>query len=65
MLRLYVLFLVIFILSLLLLFILTLFQELDVRVVRDTIIYRLEDELRSLMENLLPKERVTTKEVRD
>jgi hypothetical protein len=38
-------------------------KELDVRIVRDTVIYRLEDELRALIESLLPKERVLTREV--
>ena len=40
-------------------------KELDVRIVRDTVIYRLEDELRALIESLLPKERVLTREVRE
>ena len=37
-------------------------KELDVRIVRDTVIYRLEDELKSTMENLMPKDKTLTRE---
>jgi translation initiation factor IF-2 len=37
-------------------------KELDVKIVRDTVIYRLEDELRAAMESHMPKERSLVRE---
>ena len=37
-------------------------KEMDVKIVRDTVIYRLEDELRAVMESHMPKERALTRE---
>lgn len=37
-------------------------KEMDIKIVRDTVIYRLEDSLVSTMESLMPKQRVLVKE---
>jgi translation initiation factor IF-2 len=40
----------------------TVAKQLDVKIFRDAVIYRIEDELKSLVESFLPKERIVTKE---
>lgn len=38
-------------------------KELDVRIVRNSVIYRLEDELKGAMESVMPMDKVLTREV--